>query len=466
MSVANPMVARGQQKRPLAACLALALAAAGACTASDAEATTFTVTNCSDSGAGSLRAIIGAGTTLSGDTVNFSASLGCSTITLSSGEIVVSQTDLFINGPGSAALTVDGGFVGRVMRHSGTGTLTINGLTLTHGNYTSSAIASGGCLVSNGSVTLIHSTVSSCLAIAQGNARAYGGGIFTGGDLYLASSRVAYNNAVAAGNQNVFTDASGGGVFVSGTLQTAYSTIAYNGAGTPDQHGYGGGLFTYGTATIHHTTISGNRANVAGGWHAGSNSPAAITIADSTISGNSATKENGGMRATVPLTISNSTIAFNESEFYFGGLYAAAAVTLQSSIIANNIARDTLAPSQRSDLAGAPATPAVSGSNNLITSTTLTVPVDTITACPKLGPLADNGARVDANGAGYDLTHALQHDSPAINHGNSVVYPMFDQRGFGFPRLFGAGVDIGAYEWQGTPDDRIFVSRLENACDS
>ena len=56
--------------------------------AGTAAAATRTVSNCNDSGAGSLRnAIAGA---LSGDTIDLSR-LGCSRITLTSGEIAVPQ---------------------------------------------------------------------------------------------------------------------------------------------------------------------------------------------------------------------------------------------------------------------------------------------------------------------------------------------------------------------------------------
>jgi hypothetical protein len=451
--MANPMFARDQQKRPLAACLALALAAAGACIASDAEATTFTVTNCSDSGAGSLRAIIAAGTTHSGDTVNFSAQLVCSTITLTSGQILITQNDLTINGPGAETLAIDGNFTSRVLTHLGTGTLTISDLTITHGKYDNTVpytVSQGGCVYSRSTLALVNSTVSSC--IAKGGSAA-GGGIWAE-NLSLTNSRVVYNNASGPSSTTTYIGVRGGGISAV-SLQAVYSTIAYNGASTPDGHGRGGGLYTYGNAQVQHTTISSNRANIAGGWDSISNSPAAITIADSTISGNCATNENGGMRATVPLTISNSTIAFNQATEKFAGLSAGATLTLQSSIIADNI---TVYNGASDDLDGFPATITISSSNNLITSTTLTVPLDTITACPKLGPLADNG--------GSTLTHALAHDSPAINHANIAMFPPFDQRGAGYPRPFGAAPDIGAYEWQGTPDDRLFVSRFESACDS
>jgi hypothetical protein len=57
---------------------------------------------------------------------------------------------------------------------------------------------------------------------------------------------------------------------------------------------------------------------------------------------------------------------------------------------------------------------------------------------PKLSQLADNG--------GPTLTMALLPGSPAINAGDPADTPSTDQRGV--PRPQGAGVDIGAYEYQ------------------
>ena len=59
------------------------------------------------------------------------------------------------------------------------------------------------------------------------------------------------------------------------------------------------------------------------------------------------------------------------------------------------------------------------------------------------------------------MTHALGPASPALDHGNRLAGLNFDQRGVGFPRLTGAGVDIGAFELQ--PSDRIFVAGFEAA---
>lgn len=55
---------------------------------------------------------------------------------------------------------------------------------------------------------------------------------------------------------------------------------------------------------------------------------------------------------------------------------------------------------------------------------------------PKLAPLANYG--------GPTLTMALLADSPAIDFGSAAGAPAADQRGF--PRPYGVGVDIGAFE--------------------
>jgi hypothetical protein len=96
----------------------------------------------------------------------------------------------------------------------------------------------------------------------------------------------------------------------------------------------------------------------------------------------------------------------------------------------------------------------VTGANNLITSSTIPVPPDTITDCPHLNPLADNG--------GPTRTNALRIDSPALNHGNNAGDFSTDQRGM--PRVFGSSADIGAYEWN-APDDYLFFSGFEGVCD-
>jgi hypothetical protein len=505
MNALNCTVASRLRMQPMAACLALSLAAAStASLAADAPAitgaafphgdlagfpgptdlpiyagrsaianhhasmhaapnrpaATLTVTNCDDNGPGSLRDTVNF-TAISGDTVDLSA-LPCSTITLTSGAIGIVQDDLFLTGPGADALAIDGGGVDRVFAHIGDGRLTIIDLTITHGKYVAESygyVAYGGCLASLANITLTNSTVYNCVAGGRSGASAFGGAIFTRGELYLLNSVVTSNLA-----SSTVDGAVGGGVYVGGNFQSKYSTISNNSATSAGTHNFGGGLFTRGNAHVVTSTISGNRSANDAAWAAlyvYGNSRTA-TIVNSTISGNIASNRVSGIYTTIPLTLSNSTIAFNEegdlgsgSLVLLGALYShGAALTLQSSIIADNISYTTGFPLDLTGFAGA----TVAGANNLITSTSgLTAPSDTVTDCPRLGPLSDNG--------GPTLTHALLRDGPAIGAGNNTAGLSNDQRGAGFPRTSGFNPDIGAYEWQGTPDDHILFSGFEMSCD-
>jgi len=116
---------------------------------------------------------------------------------------------------------------------------------------------------------------------------------------------------------------------------------------------------------------------------------------------------------------------------------------INNSIIANNTGQAGIA-----DL-HVPASATIDVSSNLVLSTDSTVSgLITVAADPRLGPLAYNG--------GATRTHALLPDKAAIDVGNDALGTPNDQRGAGFPRSAGAGVDIGALE-----SDRIFVNGLE-----
>lgn len=127
--------------------------------------------------------------------------------------------------------------------------------------------------------------------------------------------------------------ASGGGILNYGTLTLSNSTIAGNGAGNN-----GGGIYNYGgTVTISNSTIFGNSAafgggiaNVAGGT---------LTITDSTLSGNSTYEYDGGgiFNYNSTATISNSTISGN-SAVYGGGILDDGQLTISNSTISANSA--------------------------------------------------------------------------------------------------------------------------------
>ena len=98
-------------RKPLVACIA-SMFALSAPMSVLAIPTTWPVSNCNSSGPGSLREVIAAATTMSGDTVDLSGlpdlPVPCSTITLTVGEIYIDQLNLKIKGPGASKLIIDG----------------------------------------------------------------------------------------------------------------------------------------------------------------------------------------------------------------------------------------------------------------------------------------------------------------------------------------------------------------------
>jgi hypothetical protein len=333
----------------------------------------------------------------------------------------------------------------------------VKGLAITDAKYSSGPAFEGGCIFSAGNVSLIASTVSYCtvLGIAADGNSVQGGGIYAAGNVSLLASTVTNNVAQATGTNNV---ALGGGVYsIHGSVTATYSSVANNSAvAAATQAAFAGGILVGGNLNISYSTISGNHAQVDGGIRLNTLVSHTAVISNSTISGNTSSDNflgNGGVYIQgASLTLSNSTIAFNTANSNFAGglgVYGAPA-QLQSSIIADNTAGGVA-----SDFGGSAA---ATGANNLIFHSSAAVPGDTLVGvCPRLLVLADNGGAI--------LTHALMHTSPAIDTGNNAQVLTYDERGQFYPRVFGARADIGAYEWQGAPDNRIFHSGFESGCE-
>jgi len=442
----------------LAGCVAIALGLAAATAASayggqaapkQHDPLTHQVLSCDDM---SLRQAITSA--LDGDTV--AMPMGCGLITLTAGEIPIAVDNLTITGPGADQFTIDGGqttgYYNRVFRHHGTGTLSISGVTISGATTNNSTDPNGGCIDSDGTVKLYQSVVKNCYMQADTGLNAQGGAIYAKLGVELHSSTVSANTATALQGFS-----SGGGVFSNGYFLSDRSTISDNLADAPGMgSGFGGGVFSInGDVQIQSSTLSGNKADTGGGLFVSYAGQTAVAyIVDSTISGNEATAFVGGASFHVPATVLNSTIFGNTSASTASGVgvYALTTFSATSSIFANNL---KTAGDPGVDIYAVLGT--IDGANDIIVSTPNTPPAFTITDCPKLGPLADNG--------GPTLTHEPMPGSPALDAGANPLTLQFDQRGDGYMREFGAMADIGAVEWQGTPQDGIFTSRFELACD-
>jgi hypothetical protein len=371
-----------------------------------------------------------------------------------------------------------------VINHTGTGGyLLLRDVTIQNGNKTATT-ALGGCIYSSAPiVSLDHMTLKDCSATETAQAGlAKGGGLFALHSVDMRNSVVTGNTATQQSTNN--TKAAGGGIYAE-SLSAFNSTIAYNGTksaggGITDRYTEGGGVFTIASARLYSSTIAHNYAGKYGGMRLANGGTGSVKIANSTISSNYAVRKCGGVSVgAVAFVLANSTVTRNYSinAEGFAGVSADAGITLQSSIIAGNYFLN----GPESDLHVTTSIDAASA-NNLIMTSDMTTPADTIHADPRLLPLADNG--------GSTLTHALRHDSPALDRGNNIVeYANFtpiscDQRGNpskpqsnppntdncstlngGFLRVdsdpLHSQADIGAYEEQQPNPDWIFYDGME-----
>ncbi|MGH8173282.1 MAG: choice-of-anchor Q domain-containing protein [Rhodanobacteraceae bacterium] len=432
------------------------------------------VTNCNDDGVGSLRDIVD-NVAVSGDTIDLT-NTGCSVITLTTGDIILDQDDIDLLGPGFSQLSIDGNDLYSV-RHIGSGSIEIADLTIISGRkYLDGATnldASGGCLYSYGSVSLINAEIKYCSAsTANASYSAKGGAVYgklgvtvsnssvvlgsagiepdegLGGGIYTPSNVILLDSFVSNSDA-----ALGGGVFAGDGLVSKYSSIRSNSGG------YGGGVYAGGNVAIQNSTIAGNSAVTAGGlWLSGVGATTEIALVNSTVSGNEAQKF-AGVFTKYATRIANSTIAFNveanpADTKYGAGFYTLADSEVQSTIIAQNSLNHStsgLAPDDVATDTGV----VLSGSNNLsrFVIPGSAMPGDTIYADPLLTALANHG--------GSTSTHALTIGSDAIDAGNNLGSFSNDQRGAGYPRVVGASADIGAVEYDPSVDDTIFQNGFD-----
>lgn len=341
-------------------------------------------------------------------------------------------------------------------------------MTITNSTFTNNTALGGGAVSSDENISITGSTFTGNSASGPNAQSGQGnGGAISGG------GQVTINSSVITGN-SAFGD--GGGIYVSfGNITTiTNSTISNNTANSDsDTNGSGGGLFLRsdsGTTTISGSTIDGNRANSGGtssGFGGGINIEANLNLTNSTVSGNFAARDGGGIYDSFTggsnsnVAITSSTIVNNTATLNGGGLRGStstgdAPTSLRNTIIANNTANGGTSP----EVSGAIA----SQGYNLIRNTTgATITGDTTTNItgldPQLGPLANNG--------GPTQTHALMVGSPAVDKGNSFGITT-DQRGMmrpsdlpnaNYPNATGGdGADIGAFEIQIATASSVTVS--------
>lgn len=470
---------------------------------------TLPVTSCGDDlgDPGTLRNVLAGAA--EGDIVDLSA-LTCSTITLVNGPLDTSVLgehslyDVTLQGPGRDALTIDAGGQSQVLVvggfYSDRGTFTANDLTIANGSYGGSL---AGCIEGfGGTVALNRVSVTNCHATGHYDV-VFGGAVDVTG-LVMTDSSITNSSSTGTGAANTAEGAGayvsdtatltgstisgnalsapmavidggyhtvGGGLYVRGNLALTNSTISGNSveATVDGENAPGGGIYVRGITAISGSTIDGNTADGDGGGvfkaifsvygePGGTNPQTTLTVTNSTFSENAAAR-GGGIASSRPLYLSNSTIANNTADGGGGGVLflltgvidSAGVLETKSSIIAANTVGGAAAFAADLD---ADDILTVTGANNLVVDAgDVSLPADTLNADPMLGPLQDNG--------GPTRTLALAPESPAIDTGDNDGVLEFDQRGEGFPRVSGAGADIGAFEYQLPVSDTIFADGFD-----
>jgi CSLREA domain-containing protein len=278
-------------------------------------ATTWTVTKAADTDDGtcnsdcSLReAIMAAGV---GDTIVFKSN---QTITLRS-QLPSVDRKITIKGRGATNTIIQASACNPVTLSSG----------CTPATYRVLAVVSNGNLTLDG-VTIRHGNCDYLCDLAGVN----GGGIYNSGTLSMKNSAVSHNSTYYTGG-GIYNDA-------NGTLTVTNSTISGNSTD------FGGGLDNGGTVTITNSTFSANRANLGGGiWNSSGQTLATLTVTKSTFLANSSNEDGGGIynRDGGALTVNSSTISVNRSYKDGGGIYNIGALTVTKSIFHRNSSEDS-----------------------------------------------------------------------------------------------------------------------------
>jgi predicted outer membrane repeat protein len=303
----------------------------------------------------------------------------------------------------------------------------MNGMTLTRSTVTGNNAANGGgAIASNAYVTVDYSTISNNMVTASDA---------TGGGGIYASGKIAVHHSVISGNTSATV---GGGIYSMQLLDMIDTTLSDNTA----QNGAGGGVFArYSGVSITSSTVSGNRASTNGGGIDATDAD----FTNSTFNDNSANTDGGAVFAN-DITAAYSTLAGNTAHGGDGGGFAfVGSATVNGTIVSGNQPADVGSTNRR----------AVSGAFNLIGSAASGAPLDTLRCDPRLGALSDNG--------GPTVTMAPAAGSCAINAASSVPSVNIDQRGVSRPGMPGTRADIGAVETSPqrvAASDQIFVTSL------
>jgi hypothetical protein len=193
----------------------------------------------------------------SGDTINFASSLGGQTITLSGNELLINK-NLNIQGLGVSNLAVSGGYGSRVFDVASNVQVTLSGMTIENGDgfRTTTFVTPGYYDDGQGGGILNYGTLTVSNCSVSGNRVSTGAfGVLQGGGIYNAGTLTVTNCSVSGNKLTLLDLVDGGGIFNRGTMTLSGCSVTNN---STVAFGLGGGIFNAGTMTILSSTVTGN----------------------------------------------------------------------------------------------------------------------------------------------------------------------------------------------------------------
>ncbi len=393
------------------------------------QTATKTVTNCNDSGSGSLRQAVANAVSTVG--IAFALDPPCTTIALLSPIDITANVT--IDGPGADAMAVSGGGAVEDFVVASGVTSSISGLTIEDGRADE-----GGGVLNNGTLTITTSALSGNTATTSG------GAVANAGTLTVTDTTMTDNAANDGGGGAIAT-------LTGATTTVTDSVLADNSA--VDQ---GGALFSVGavngsspgTVVIENSTLSDNTATVYGGAIA---SGGTLWVIRSTLSGNSAANRGGGIESFGgAMLIGGSTLAGNAASA--GGGFendGSSTTTVVTSTLSGNTGGDITNIAGTLNLQATIVANAVSGTDcsGTISDHGENLVDDGSCELQALLDFPDSPAGLDPRGLenndGPTETIALEPGSPAIGSVPSAeVCANPDQRGVARP----TPCDIGAVD--------------------
>ncbi len=288
---------------------------------------------------------------------------------------------------------------------NGANNATLDGFTITNG-YTT---GNGGAMFNdNASPTVTNCTFT-------GNSADN-----TGGGMMNYSSSPIVTNCTFTGNS---ANTDGGGM-----MNYSSSPTVTNCTFTENEASAGGGMGNYisSSPTVTNCTFTENEAVAAGGMANSSSSP---TVTNCTFTENEAVAAGGAMGNDFSSpTVENCTFTENEATQNGGGIYNySSSPTLTNCILWGDTGGEIYNDSSTPTVTYSCIEGGYSGANNISEA-----------------PLFVDGTD---GGDGWDLR--LQAGSPCIDAGTATGAPTTDIIGIVRPQ--GSGIDMGAYEYPGTP---------------